>query len=145
MKNKGIFLISCIIHAVALILFIFLERKIDVFGILGLVFIPFLISLVICLLGQQRDSKKDPTTHSTHSKNWGLVYSIPNVVYLSVSSYMISKNIDEILASSLKYESEQLNVSTSNSPWLGFFMLLIMTIVLHYAIANIGLKKNKTI
>lgn len=134
-----IFLISCIVNVVALILLIVLEDSVDVFGVFGFIFIPLLVSLVICLWGQQRDKKKDPI----HVKNRGLIYCIPNIVYMSISSYLISKNIDDIFASSQKYQSDQLSVSVSNSPWFGFFLLLVMTIVLHYAIANIGLKKNK--
>jgi hypothetical protein len=139
LKSMRIFLISCIVHVGALIYLILAQKNLDVFGVFGFVFIPFLISLLICLWGQQKDKMKG----TTHVKNMGLIYSIPNIVYLSIASYMISNNIDEIFASSQKYQSEQLNVSTSNSPWVGFFILLVMTIVLHYAIANFGLRKSK--
>jgi hypothetical protein len=139
LKSKGIFLFSCIVHVIALILLLILGKRVDVLGVFGFVFVPVLISLIICLWGQRRDNKNA----TTHVKNMGLKYCIPNIVYLSIASYMISKDIDEIYASSQKYQSEQLSVSVSNSPWFGFVILLVMTIVLHYAIANIVLKKSK--
>lgn len=137
MKSKALFISSWVVHLIALSLFIYVRQDLDVFSVLAFIFVPFLISLVICLCGQLKELK------SNVIKNRGLLYSIPSVIYLSVAYYFINKNIDDIFASSQKFQSEQINITTSNSPFFSFFILLVITIVLHYAIASIGVRKAK--
>ncbi|RHW43310.1 hypothetical protein D1B31_01160 [Neobacillus notoginsengisoli] len=129
------FILSCVVHAISFVFLYSTISDIDVFQMLLLIFIPLLISLIFCYWENSNKTR--------HVKfNSLLLFILPNIVYLLASSYFINKNIDDIFALSQKYQSENLTISTSNSPTFGFAMLLVITVVLHYAVSRVGANRN---
>lgn len=138
MKTKLLFILSCVIHIAMLYVLVTFQSRIDVLQIFALVFLPIVASLGIGLTAQMFWIKEK----TEKAGNVGIIFSIPSLIYTSVASYIISKNIGTIFDASQKYKSDYVNISTSSSPWFAYFIIIVLTLVLHYVISSSVLKRK---
>ncbi|GAS84949.1 hypothetical protein [Paenibacillus amylolyticus] len=138
MKTKLLFILSCVIHILLLYVLVTFQRQVDIIQIFALVFLPILASVGIGLIAQMFWIKEK----QGHARNVGIVFSIPSLIYTSVASLIISRNIESIFNASQKYQSDYVNISTSSSPWFAYIIIMVITLTLHYIIAGAGLKSK---
>ncbi|WP_427181636.1 hypothetical protein [Paenibacillus sp. TC-CSREp1] len=138
MKTKLLFILSCVIHIVMLYILLTFQNQVDVLQIFALVFLPIAASLGIGITAQMFWIKEK----TGKAGNVGIVFSIPSLIYTSVASYIISRNIETIFNASQKYKSDYVNISTSSSPWFAYIIIIVLTLVLHYVISGSVLKRK---
>ncbi|MEJ8303370.1 hypothetical protein [Saccharibacillus sacchari] len=135
MNKKMLLLVSCMIHLAALVLLFIVQKNMDIFGMFAFVLLPLLFSLALVWWSQVK-------LKQVELRNLGIIYSIPNIVYITAALFIIYRNMDSIFATSQKYQSEYMTVSSGNSPWLSYIILAVLTLTLHYFICNLVLRKT---
>lgn len=130
MKFTKMLMISILVHIFLLLGVYFFMDKIDVLLSLLFVYVPILISVLLNYIYHVYDYKNN---RSDIAKFRVFLFSIPNIIYILCSNFLIFKNIDNLLDNSIKYKSQFIDVAKNESPVMTIIIVIIVSIVLHYA------------
>ena len=126
MKERIAILLNIIIQIIFIVYFNSIEG-IDVFKLLLLIITPMLLSVIFILfinLNSQR-------------VYWKIfVYTLPNLAFNIMIVMFVQSRVAEILGDSLKYNSTNIKVSASSSPYASLILLIAVSVGLHYTVGQ---------
>jgi|GEM_PF-4657223 len=142
MKNRTfVFVsISVVSHIILLVLFVYKSNELNVFSLIGFMYLPILLNLIFC--GIQTYISKKETYIKTAVIYTGIsfCYWFVNTVYLSQTD-----KIALIYERSMQYSSNEISISQGN-PFVSGIIYLIIAFLLYWFIGKIAgghVKKRK--